>query len=76
MNKRQAKIAAELINGSYLAGADTPDEILGVSEADHSRIITAVNDMGWAMLHKHGLERMLTTDQAVAFALASKPKSR
>ena len=71
MTKRQARVAAALINASYLAMTDTPEFIAGVSEADMERIITAFNDAGWKILHRYGVEQVFTCESAVAYAIAN-----
>jgi len=70
MTKRQAKVASDLINGSYLAMADHPNYIPGAKkEDDAEKIVAATNDLGWKILHRYGFERALSLESAYQYAI-------
>lgn len=71
MTKRQARVAAILITASYSAHTDTPGCIDGVSDNDTAKVVGAINIEGWRMLARYGFDRTLTTDEAVAYAIAN-----
>lgn len=72
MNKRQAKTIAEIINGSYLAAADTPAEIPTLSGSEYEKVIEAQQELGLALLRKHGLTRPVSMERAVSIAYGGK----
>lgn len=72
MTKRQAKVAADLINGSCLAMTDTPDVIPNAKKDDDiEKVVAATNDMGWKILHRYGFGNTLSIEDAYDYAIAN-----
>ena len=70
MTKRQAKVAAALINASSMAMTDTPEEIPGAKkEDDVQKVVQASNEAGWVVLHRYGFESPLTVEAAYTYAI-------
>ena len=72
MNRRQARVIAEIIAGSYLVQTDTPDEIRSLSGNDHAKVMDAQHVLGARLLAKHGVCHPVCADTAVSIAYGGK----
>jgi hypothetical protein len=68
MTRKQAMIIAELINGSFMANTDTPDEIPTLCGREYEKVMRAQKQIGEAMLRKHGVSRPVSMAEAVSVA--------
>lgn len=74
MNKRQAKLIAQLLTASNQCNADficTCEDFDYLGESNQIKIQEAYNDLGWGFLAKHGFRNAPTVRQIIAYAKAN-----
>ena len=71
MNKRQAKIIAQLVTASTNASADFISYMDELDEVEKVKVANELNDLGWDFLARHGFVCAPSIPVIIAYAKAN-----